>query len=213
MRLVLPVAMLLAASLSNAATFKFDGSFPQDDFVQFFHVHLTKPGTLSAATTSFAGGGFAPVLSLFESSGFELLLAIEHPGAIGACGTRELDITSGLCWDAQLAAALPAGNYLLALSQDDNLPLGPFLSQGFSRSGQGNFTGPNFTGTPGSFTLITGGRRTGDWALEINADSASQVPEPSSLFLCMAAAGLLAWRRVFGRISKRGGAVRGGLGR
>ena len=92
-----------------------------------------------------------------------------------------MDPVVGFCWDGYVSVSSDAGFFLLALTQDDNLPVGPLLSDGFSRTGQGNFTGPEFTGQPGSFLLITGDQRTANWALEIEADGAVAVPEPGTL--------------------------------
>jgi hypothetical protein len=179
---LLLAAAALAPSLTKASTFTFGGTFGQDDSVEWFRIQMNAPGTLAVRTTSFANGGFAPVLSLFEEAGSGALIATDHAGGPGpGCGPRAVDPVVGFCWDGYVSVSSDAGFFLLALTQDDNLPVGPLLSDGFSRTGQGNFTGPEFTGQPGSFLLITGDQRTADWALEIEADVAVAVPEPGTL--------------------------------
>jgi hypothetical protein len=189
--ILLAVAML-APLVSAASTLSFNGAFGQDESLEWFRVTMNAPGALTVRTWSFAGGvnadgttipagGFAPVLSLFEETGFQLLLAVDHAGGSGPdCGPRPADPFSGFCWDGYLSTSVGAGSYLLALTEDDNLPFGPTLSEGFSRTGQGNFTGPNFLGQPGSFLLVSGEQRTSEWALDIDADEAVALPEPGT---------------------------------
>jgi hypothetical protein len=181
---ILLTAAALAPPLTQASTFTFGGTLGQDDSIEWFRVQMDSPGTLKVRTTSFANGGFAPVLSLFEEAGSAVLFATNHAGGPGpGCGPRSVDPVVGFCWDGYIEVSTDAGFFLLALTQDDNLPVGPFLTDGFSRTGQGNFTGPDFAGQPGSFLLITGDQRTANWALEIDADGAVALPEPSTLQL------------------------------
>lgn len=182
----------LCAAAAQCGTFAFSGNFSQDDDITTISISLTAPATLSVQTLSFAGGlsssgaaiapgGFEPVLSLFDSTG--TLLAIDSVGgtAPSACGGRGVDPGSGFCLDALLNTPLSTGAYTLALTESDNVPNTLLLADGFSRQGQGNFTGPDNLGQPGSFVLFDGSQRTNFWAIDVaNADAAdiASVPEP-----------------------------------
>jgi hypothetical protein len=197
MRLRLICTLAVAAVLGSAAPVSFNGSFSEDDDMVAFAVRLNAAGTLTAQTDSFANGGFAPVLSLFEATGLQQLLALTYGGIGAGCPGLPADAATGFCWDASLSVPLVAGDYLLVLTQDDNLPFGPTFADGFLRAGTGNFTGPTFLGTPGSFTLVSGHQRTPEWSLTIDgADDVARtdVPEPGTFALQgTALAGLLAW--------------------
>jgi len=185
---------LLLCSAAPAATIPFSGNFGVDDQVQWFAAD--SGGDLRVATTSFAQGGFAPVIAVFAGFGGFDMEALDHNSPACVDG-RAADPATSFCWDAVVnLTGLTPGRYLIALSEDDNYPFGTGDAPVFPRQGQGNFTGPNFLGLPGSFVLADGSQRTSAWALEITANSATAVPEPGSLW--GAGAGLLllgVWRR------------------
>jgi hypothetical protein len=63
---------------------------------------------------------------------------------------------------------------------------GPSLANGFSRGGQGNFTGPLVIGLPGAFWDVAPTQRHNHWAFDVlNVEQATvaEVPEPASSFL------------------------------
>ena len=197
-RLVCVCIACLSSSIVTAASFDLHGAFTTDDTVQKFEVQLLAAGTFQATTLSFGGGaladgtvvppgGFEPVLAIFDASAGDLLALDATGGTVpNACGPRAIDPGSGLCLDASLVLHLPAGNYLVTLSEYDNVPLGPRFENGFFRAGQGNFTGPEFLGQPGSFVLFDGSQRTANWALEMSAESVrTAVPEPGGLSLAV----------------------------
>ncbi len=210
------LALLALVSAPAASAASFTGSFATDDQVQLFQVDVASPGDVLFRTWSFAGGtnaesavipggGFAPILSLFGPDG--VWLVSDGGGTFGDGCTRSVDSSSGFAWDACVSEDnLPAGHYTLALTEDDNSPLGPTLADGFSRAGQGDFTGPLVFGDAGgglSFLLITGEQRTPEWAVDItgdgiiSADEIGAVPEPNALILLLSGlAGILAfWKR------------------
>jgi hypothetical protein len=152
------------------------GTFDSDDIEQAFNFTLTGAPAL-IETTSYAKGGFDPVLSVFGAAGN--LLAMNDNGT---CSQVAVDPATGACLDSYLPLHLPAGSYLLVLTEYDNLPNGPFLADGFSEAGNGNFTG-NLFGSPGeSFIDFTGSQRTDEWALDFTGGSdVSEVPEPGLL--------------------------------
>jgi hypothetical protein len=186
----------------SATVFNFSGTFTTDDFVQGFHYTVQNTGQVEVFTTSFATGGFAPILSLFDDAGN---LQFYNVGSqTNDCANNGTDPATGACWDARLSWNSLAGTqYLIALTEDDNLPKGPTLLDGFFEQGNGNFTAaPPFNiPVPGGSFLLTGPvQRTGDWAVTIQAAdptlSASQIPEPSTAALFLTGAGLVAfWRR------------------
>jgi len=176
-----------------ATAFSFTGTFTADDDQQIFDFAISTQTVVTLQTWSFAGGtnaasqsiaagGFSPVLSLFDTTAFNNLLIFDNGGvAPGGCGARNVDPVTGFCLDAYLSATLSTGQYIVVLTENDNTPNGPTLSDGFFEQGNGNFTG-------GPFFLNAGGgfQRNGAWAVDITGvDSAGQpgVPEPSNALL------------------------------
>lgn len=193
----------------------FGGNFSSDDQILSIPFILSAPGTVTLNTVSFgggldvdgnviSGGGFEPVLSLFEGTGAQNLIGQDTIGgtAPGGCGGRGIDAGSGYCLDAFLEQSLNAGTYLLALTESDNIANGPTFLDGFSKQGQGNFTGTEFTGTPGSFILFDGSQRSSAYLVNLTGDNLSTpTPEPFSAGLIavgFAAAGLIRRKRKSG---------------
>ena len=180
----------LVASAAQAGTVHFSGTFSVDDDLAVLAIDvpglITSPPTaLTALTSSFAQGGFAPVLSLFDGQGF--LLQTGAPADASACCEQRLTVD-----------ALP-GHYTLVLSQQGNYP-GTTLADAFSSAGQAHYTAaydpllrPNAT-----FIDLDQTQRSGFWALDLTvAGTAAAVPEPAAGWLL--AAGLtglagLSWR-------------------
>jgi hypothetical protein len=193
---VAAVLFVLLSCSAQATVLSSEGSFSSDDEVKLFNFSLGSDFLFSARTWSFGGGvngagdsvaagGFAPVLSLFDANGTQDLLQIAQAGAGGSCPAgANTDPASGFCWDVGFSLLLTTGDYILALTQDDNTPFGPFLTDGFLRNGQGNFTGPSYLGTDGQCVLVDGGQRTCDWAVDfVLPESPVVVPEPGALAL------------------------------
>jgi hypothetical protein len=183
------LSVLIASGVTCLARAdSFTGNFTQDDDVVLFNFSIGSTSTVTMQTFSFAGGvngastviaegGFAPVLTLFDGSGNEL--ATDHDNLLGNC--TKTDSISGFCWDAKIVESLAAGDYTLALTEDDNTALGPTLADGFQEQGNGNFTEILFGGL-NPFTLVDGSQRSNAWAVDIDiAGGTSPVPEPNSL--------------------------------
>ncbi len=175
---VAAAAAALLAAPAHADVASYQGRFIADDDLLQVHFTLAGKADVQAATQSWAGGGFAPVLALFSATAGELL----RDGGHGPRGPAP-----GQGRDARLAGTLDAGDYTLVLSQDGNLPLGPRLDDGYGRAGQHDYTGRSHLGQPGMrFVDADGSARSGDYALTLQV---SAVPRPAS-FSLLAALGL-----------------------
>src|SRR5215472_6068509 len=99
-RLVFLCGMLCLPAFSGTY-FAFSGNFTQDDNELFYNFTILASTNVTLQTWSYAGGtdplsnvvpagGFAPVLSLFDSGGN--LLGFDAGGtAPGGCGPRNID--------------------------------------------------------------------------------------------------------------------------
>lgn len=191
----------LVAGTVHAANFSFQGAFAQDDYLQFLHLVVGSPTAVTIRTLSYGGGvnsagatiqpgGFDPVITVFQglSDPAGLLLATNDNGT---CPPGNADPLTGSCWDSIVTIPLTAGEYTVVLSQSANDAFGPFLSDGFSQSGAGNYTGPMFLGMPGAFVDASLSQRTNEWAVDIlGVQNAVVIPEPSSLLISLS--GLIA---------------------
>jgi hypothetical protein len=188
----------------------FSGNFSQDDNELFYNFTILTSTSVNLQTWSYAGGtdplgnvvpagGFAPVLSLFDSGG-NFLGSDAGGSAPGGCTPRNIDSASGLCLDAYLLEPLlNAGTYTVVLTEQDNTPAGRTLADGFTQTGQGNFTGPEFLGVPGSFIDQGLNQRNSSFEFTIGPvnTAVAAVPEPSSWLLLLS--GLLVMWRVMRR--------------
>jgi len=209
----LAVLLLIAAcplALSAATDISLQGTFLADDSLRSFWVKITTPSTVTMKTLSYAGGensmgetvaggGFAPVLTLFSG--------LNHPDGImmvtndeGGCGAVGMDAATLRCSDSFLLVNLQPGFYTLVLSQTGNTANGPF-GAGFTRAGQINYTGLEFVGIPDMFWDGTPSKRTDFWAVDIlNADSAGEIPEPATFLIL--GTGLIALRYLARRMRR-----------
>jgi len=162
---------MICASCLSAGTISFTGTFGADDDKQVFLYSIPNAGSVTVSTTSFATGGFIPILSLFDAGGNFLFLDSGYANNT----------------DASLNfPAAPGAVYTIVLTEYDNFPNGLQLSQGFAEDGNGNFT-TGLSGFPGPFRDPLGTQLTGDWAVTFaSADpglQATAVPEPGAVFL------------------------------
>ena len=197
-------ACMLCASVSSAGDFHFTGSLTTDDQLEQFMFSLSSPGTVTAITYGYAGGtnvasqvipagGFDPWLAIFDSSG-NLLASVDN----GTCGQVGTDPSTGACFDSFISQSFASGTYTLILSESDNQPVDTTLADGYTRTGQGNFTGGEFGCSNGSFCDANGDNRTANFAVDILAggDGGGGVPEPATIVLGAAGlAGIIGLRR------------------
>ena len=153
---ILLYAIVALIAPAFGTDFSFIGVFAQDDERRQFTFTLVQPGNVLVRTLSYAdgvnstgarikAGGFDPSVSLFDSTG--LLLATNRDGG---CNNVAADRVTAWCLDAFIAAPLPRGTYQLVLTESDNMPLRPYLTDPFVYDGAGNFTAsPDITAPAG----------------------------------------------------------------
>lgn len=184
-------ALLVCATPAQAAVIT--GSYSGDDEQLQVGVQLGAAGFLHATTSGWAGGGFAPVLSLFDGAGQLLLLDVGSTHICTDPGAGLPDAATGFCWDAFFGITLNPGDYTLVMTQDGNLPLGPTLADGYSQTGRPDYTGLAYLGQPGlRFINVDGSQRTGYYTLQVVVEGTNIVREPAAPALVALALGLLA---------------------
>ena len=190
------VALVFLGSAADAASFSFTGTFAADDDVQLFEFSITVPSTVTLRTFGYGGGvqadrnevaagGFDPILALFDSAGAFL---------VGNNNGEEpqvaRDPATDVAYDAFIETGLNEGDYILAMLQTPNFPLGS-LGDGFFHTGDRFFT-RSLDGNPscsnGQFCSDNREgqpvNRTNAWALDVlNVTHASVVPLPAAVWL------------------------------
>jgi hypothetical protein len=186
-RPILLVALALATATPGFSTIvTYADTFSTDSDVELFSIRVasnTAPVTME--TLSFAGGGFAPVLTLFDPYGN--IQAYDYWQMHDPSDPPPVtpDPTYGLTWDAYISLVLDPGVYYLALTEADNTANGNlFTDPLFTHQGGGNFTDVNSTGNGFWLTLPDGNfvQRTGAFAVQISGDTVTgvnAVPEPA----------------------------------
>lgn len=174
---ILP-ALALAMALptqGHAATTIYSGNFAGDNTVVTIGFSTATTQQYTFLTTSFASGGFVPVLTLFGSAGGTPL------------GFAETDLG-----DVSFSQTLGPGSYLLALTEDPNVFTTTYAAGAL-------FTSPTATG---DICNVSGGKflnvfdncsqRTGAYSVSVTSAAATAVtPEPSTWLLVMPAMALL----------------------
>ena len=197
--------------VASASSFSYGGAFVTDDQTQELLFTLSGTATVTAVTYSYAGGtnqalvsipegGLDPYLAIFDSTG--TLQATNDDGTCGQVGT---DSDTGACFDSYISQSLGPGVYTLVLSQSGNSPAGGNLSNGYTSTGQPNFTAIDGCSN-GIFCDINGDNRTGNWAVDIDNVTSSSLPgggatapEPATFLLLGGGfAGIVMLRRRFG---------------
>jgi len=200
-----PAALALTGLLgftatAGAATLSFTGNLTRDDDVATFGFVVTAAGTVTLRSFSYAGGtngagaavpagGFDPGIALFDAAG---LLLLTQDDATPECNGVPNDPLTNDCFDVNVVTELAAGNYLVAITQFNNEPLGPDLAAGFSKSGA-DFTSV-FGCSAGQFCDVSAESRTSFWAVDVSGDGVAVVPAPAAGWLlgwALAGVGLL----------------------
>jgi hypothetical protein len=142
MKKFLILGAVLAGSLSfSPAAFAVvvSGTLASANAVQTFSIPLALNDTLTVSTTSYATGGFDPMLTLYNGSGTQV--AFNDDSALNPNDSLIVFTVTGVSPGV-------AGTYTLALTQFGNSPLGT-LAQGFS----GN-AGTGFGGRTANWTVV-----------------------------------------------------------
>lgn len=192
-------ALLAIASPAVAATFSFSGSFAADDDVRRFDFTVGAPSTVTLRSYSYAGGtqadgtvvsagGFDPILALFDGATGAL---IDQQDDADDDGRVPPDPETGEVYDVLLEIALEAGSYFVTVMQFDNFANGPFISDGFERGGDGNFTDADFGCDGGRFCDGQDVSRTGAWAFDILDVDDAVLVDPDVPAVPLPASGLL----------------------
>ncbi|NTV29409.1 MAG: PEP-CTERM sorting domain-containing protein [Candidatus Omnitrophica bacterium] len=194
-------ALLSLGQAAWASTTSYQGSFTKDDDIQTFNINIPEQSNVLFRTFSYAGGvngagetvargGFDPFLSLFDGTG---AFIDSNDDAADNAGQYVVpaDAVTGKQWDSYLSIVLEPGNYILALTQAENQfvgGVGDNISEGFTFSGQGNYT-PELVGvteTTPFWEMYDNGQvvhRDGHWAVDVTAESQVVTPEPASMLL------------------------------
>ena len=188
MKIAGAVFATLMCSAAQATDFSFTGSFTQDDNVQLFNFTVGSSSSVTLRSLSYAGGtnaqaqtiasgGFDPILALFNGTG-----ALINQNDDGGSNVPA-DAVTGARYDVYLQSLLAPGDYTVSVAQYNNFAVGPNLSNGFGRTGTGNFT-PSLSNCGATqFCDVTGSspgnRRDGHWAFDILNVSAASVPNPT----------------------------------
>jgi len=208
----------LSVGVASASSISFTGAFTTDDQLEIF-LFTAPSASFTARTWSYAGGtnangqviragGFDPVLSVFDATG-GLTPSSPLIGTNDDNPSAAVDPTTGNAFDSLLAiGTLNAGHtYALILTESDNNPNGPTYGDGFSESGNGDFTAAEFGCGGTAFCDATPAQRTGNWAVDIDGVGSAQditaggVPEPGTLLLLSGGlAGLALLRRRKGHV-------------
>ena len=143
--------IVLAAAPARAANFSFSGNLNGVNDTPSFLFLADGISTVNIQSSSYANGGFDPILTLFDSADNFLL-------------ERE-DISQPNLLDFQLNQVLPAGNYRAVISAFANFADRSNFTNGFG--GGGDFFGR----TPAYAFTIQG----------VTQANAVAVPEPASL--------------------------------
>jgi PEP-CTERM motif len=174
------LALLLSPGAAVAGTQQVEGWFINDNDLWSTSFDLVQGDTLTVTTSSYALGGFAPVLTLFQDDADGLLQTAQGNGG---CEPE------GFCWDATLKLEdVNAGRYTLVLSQDGNDASGPYFADGFSKSGYEyhDYTSVFNPELGTRFIQVDRAQRTGYYALEISAPLSPAVPEPATTLMLLA---------------------------
>jgi hypothetical protein len=171
----------LAEGNSSANT----GNFGCDSDEEVFNFSLDSLSQIQLYTTSWVTGGFAPILTLFDSAGNEITYNAggQEPNACGPRGTSPgtfSDYTQ-TCLDAFLNPTLAAGSYTLVLTEQDNLAKGSYVANeagydtNYTKYGELAFTGYEWD-QPGQTFLSpnNGDPLTSAWAVDL----VNPAPEP-----------------------------------
>ena len=168
----------LTAGTTFASDFSFTGNLNNNNEVQPFFFTVAEPTTITlqtfsydggtnAAGTAIPGGGFDPIISLFDAISGRLIT---------------LNDDSRPSWDSFIQMDLNAGNYFAALTQFSSFPAGSVLSDGFRG------TGGDRTDLHWAVDILNAS------SASVGVPYISPIPEPETYAMFLAGLSLLGWR-------------------
>lgn len=181
---------LIGSSSAMAANLSFTGSFANDSDRQFFAFTLLADSSAFFITTLSLNGGINSVGTTIAAAGFDPYLSIwdKNTGS-WIFDTSTKNIGAEAIISSSSYGTLLAGNYILALTQNDNIAFGSYLSEGFAADyGLASFD-------PGLPFTSYGGGGSGHWAVDIfNVGTMTvSVPTPGTLPLTVISLIMLRW--------------------
>ena len=160
-------AALVASDLSVAL---FTDDLARANNVALLTLNVSVGGSVSFASTGYAGGGIDPYFSIFSGTNRATASFIEsnylHALAVGG--------------DFTLAQVLAPGAYTLAIGVFENLSFAENLGVGVLADGFIGLGGPVFYGD-------------GAYVLTVTLPDAASLPEPAGLLLALTAAAAALW--------------------
>ncbi len=158
---------------AHAGTTTYNGKLAGDDSVFTVNISAATAQTYSFSTTSFASGGFVPVLTLFSANGGNPIAFAETDNS-----------------DVLINQLLGPGSYILALTEDPNVFTTTFAA-GTLFAGDPTITGDLCGVSGGKFLNVFNGctQQTSNYSVTVS--STAVTPEPSTWLLVMPAVALL----------------------
>jgi hypothetical protein len=164
--LALGMVFILSVGQASATSIQsFSGNFLNDNDIELRDFSVSGPSGVTLRTSSYAAGGFDPVLFLFDGIGN---LIGQNDDGVGV----PADPNTGEALDALLTLSLGLGDYKVALLNFPGDVNGTTLAEGFFAPGGFGFGDDGF-----------GNERTSSWAFDVMVNPASAVPEPASIAL------------------------------
>ena len=121
LRVAVATLLLCAAPGFAASVYNYSGTFKADDEIQLFYYSLQNQAQVNVFTTSYAGGGFSPVITVFDATGLFQTSGDERRGVALLGFTTRTGLPG--CVDAVPILRSALG-----------------FTDGFTQQGQGNFT-------------------------------------------------------------------------
>jgi hypothetical protein len=143
--------IVLESTPAHGINLSFAGTFASPNTTVSALFTADGTSTVTIKSSSYAAGGFDPILTLFNATNGNYILDRD-------------DISTGNL-DFQLIQALPAGNYRAVISAVGNYPNGTNFATGFDGGG-------DFFGRTNKYAFDI---------LNVNNTTSTAVPEPSSL--------------------------------
>ncbi|MDD2722937.1 MAG: DVUA0089 family protein [Methylovulum sp.] len=156
-------ALLMLSVLTPAQAATFNGTIDSPNDLDYFYFATASDGFVSAWTVSGLNSFDEPTdpsLAIWQQTGdlSDWILLDSNDDVSGIFGSAN-------SFDAGLTLLLSAGNYLATVTNSNNAPFGPLLSDGFNGNGVNN---PN---------------NIGEFILHLDGDIPSAVPLPATIWL------------------------------